>query len=51
MYFIFGLAILITETTYQDIQNEFVCRPMPEATLRGKTKPLSFYEVISFKAQ
>ena len=43
----FGTTILISETTYAAIKNEFECRQMPEASLRGKTKELRFYEVVS----
>jgi adenylate cyclase len=43
----FGTTILITETTFEAIKNEFECRLMPEHELRGKHKPLRFYEVVS----
>ena len=46
----FGTMILISETTHEAVRDEFVCRPMPEAQLRGKAKPLQFYEVVSGKA-
>jgi class 3 adenylate cyclase len=46
----FGTTILITETTYEAVKEIFECRPMPEAHLKGKTKPLQFYEVVSVKA-
>jgi class 3 adenylate cyclase len=45
----FGTTILISETTYEAVKDEFECRQMPEARLRGKTKNLQFYEVISAK--
>ncbi|MBI2822631.1 MAG: HAMP domain-containing protein [Acidobacteria bacterium] len=45
----FGTTILITETTYAQVKDAFVCKHMPEAQLRGKTKPLQFYEVLSAK--
>jgi class 3 adenylate cyclase len=45
----FGTTILISETTYAAVQDEFECRQMPEAQLRGKTKELRFYEVISVR--
>jgi class 3 adenylate cyclase len=45
----FGTTILITETTYDAVKDEFECRLMPEHTLRGKTKALRFYEVVSAK--
>jgi adenylate cyclase len=43
----FGTTILITETTYEAIKNEFDCKLMPEHALRGKEKSLRFYEVVS----
>ena len=46
----FGTTILISETTYEAVKNEFECRQMGEAHLRGKTKNLQCYEVISAKA-
>ena len=46
----FGTTILITETTYEAIKNEFECRVMPEHELRGKQRPLRTYEVISVKS-
>jgi len=46
----FGTTILITETTYEAVKNEFECRSMPEHELRGKHRPLRTYEVISLKA-
>ena len=45
----FGTTILITETTYEVIKEEFECRLMPEHELRGKAKSLAFYEVLSAK--
>jgi class 3 adenylate cyclase len=46
----FGTTILITETTYETVKDAFECRPMPAAQLKGKTKALQFYEVVSVKA-
>lgn len=46
----FGTTILISETTYNAIQGDFECRQMPDTHLRGKTKDLRIYEVISMKA-
>jgi len=43
----FGTTILVSETTHAAIAGAFMCRQMPEAHLRGKTKNLQFYEVIS----
>ena len=46
----FGTTILISETTYEAVKDAFECRQMPEAHLRGKTRELRFYEVVSMKA-
>ena len=46
----YGTTILISETTYAKIKDDFECRQMPDAHLRGKTKNLHFFEVISAKA-
>ena len=45
----FGTTILVSETTFQGLEDEFECRPMPEAALRGRAKELRFYEIISAK--
>jgi len=46
----FGTTILITETTYAAVKEFFECRPMPAAQLKGKVKPLQFFEVVSVKS-
>ena len=46
----FGTTILITQTTYEAVKDNFECRLMPDAQLRGKTKTFSFYEVLSAKS-
>lgn len=45
----FGTTILISETTYEKVKDEVESRQMPDAQLRGKTKNLVFYEVLSAK--
>lgn len=47
----FGTAILITESTYAALGDEFVCRLMPEARLKGKTHVPKVYEVVGLKTQ
>ena len=42
-----GTTILITETTYESVRDQFECRPMPEAAMRGKTKSPRLFEVVS----
>jgi class 3 adenylate cyclase len=46
----FGTTILITETTYEAVRDEFECRPMPAAALKGKTKIPRLFEVLSARA-
>ena len=45
----FGTAILISETTFAAVKDEFECREMPVRELRGHAKELKFYEVVSVK--
>jgi class 3 adenylate cyclase len=45
----FGTTILISETTYDAVKDDFECRPMPDAQLRGKVRELKFFEVISVR--
>jgi class 3 adenylate cyclase len=45
-----GTTILISESTYQSLKDEFECRPMPSAPLRGRTREIPIYEVVSVKA-
>lgn len=46
----FGTTILITETTHAAVKDLFECRPMPAAQLKGKTKSLQFFEVVSVRS-
>jgi adenylate cyclase len=45
----FGTTILITESTYAALGEEFVCREMPEAQLKGKRHAPKVFEVVSAK--
>jgi class 3 adenylate cyclase len=45
-----GTTILVTETTYEAVRDDFECRAMPEAALKGKTKTPRLYEVLSARA-
>jgi adenylate cyclase len=45
----FGTTILITDATYEAVRDEFECRAMPEAPLKGKTKVPRLFEVVSGK--
>jgi class 3 adenylate cyclase len=46
----FGTTILVSETTYEAVKGDFECRQMPDTHLRGKTKDLKIYEVVSMNA-
>lgn len=46
----FGTTILVSETTFDAVKDEFECRQMPDTSLRGKAKELKFYEVVSVKS-
>ncbi len=46
----FGTTILITESTWESVKDEFECRAMPEKELRGKARAMRFFEVVSVKA-
>jgi len=47
----FGTTILITDATYEAVRDEFDCRPMPEAPLKGKTKAPRVFEVVSQRSR
>ena len=46
----FGTTILITDATYERVRDEFECRAMPEAALKGKTRVPRLFEVVSARA-
>jgi adenylate cyclase len=46
----FGTTILVTDATWEPVRDEFECRAMPEAPLKGKTKVPRLFEVVSAKA-
>jgi adenylate cyclase len=43
-------TMLVTGATYEAIGGSFTVRPVGEVTLRGKTRPLPIYEVLSSQA-
>ena len=45
-----GTTILITDTTWEAVRDDFECRAMPEAALKGKTKAPRLFEVVSARA-
>jgi adenylate cyclase len=40
--------ILISETTYRHVADEFCCRSVDRVCVQGKTKPIQIYEVLDF---
>src|SRR5208283_740284 len=46
----FDSTILISSATYEEVSDLFECRLMPEAQIRGKTKVMTTYEVLSIKS-
>jgi adenylate cyclase len=46
----FGTTILITESTWEVVRDQFECRAMPDKELRGKARAMKFFEVVSVKA-
>ena len=47
----FGTTILITQSTFDEVKDEFECRAMPEAPLKGKTNIPRLFEVISARTR
>jgi adenylate cyclase len=41
-------ARIISEFTYAQVKNEFVCRDLDRITVKGKTKPVKIYELMAF---
>ncbi len=42
--------ILISQTTYEQVKDEFEVKKLPSVEIRGKSKPVDIYEVIGFKS-
>jgi class 3 adenylate cyclase len=40
------MMIVIGENTHAAVQQEFACRPLGPATLKGKEKEVAVYEVL-----
>jgi len=46
----FDSTILISSATYEEVSDLFECRLMPEAQIRGRTKVMQAYEVLSIRS-
>ncbi len=46
----FASTILISSSTYEEVSDLFECRLMPEAQIRGRTKVMQAYEVLSIRS-
>jgi len=42
--------IIISETTYELVQNHIQCERLGETTVKGKVKPVTIYKVVALKA-
>jgi adenylate cyclase len=47
----YGTHIIISEFTYLEVKDEFVCREVDWVRVKGKLQPVKIFEVISRKAE
>ena len=45
----FGTDVMISETTYELVKDDFVCRELDRLIVKGKSKPVKVYELICKK--
>lgn len=45
----YGTRIIISEFTYQDVKDDFICREIDWVKVKGKLEPVKIYEVVGFK--
>ncbi len=45
----YGVKIIISENTHKTVADEFICRRLDYVAVKGKTKPIMIYELISAK--
>jgi adenylate cyclase len=43
---VYGTSILISESTYREVRERFVTRPLDHVLVRGKRHPVQVYEVL-----
>jgi adenylate cyclase len=46
---VYGTTILISESTYREVHERFVTRPVDHVVIRGKQQPVQVYEVLGDK--
>lgn len=44
----YGTRIIISEFTYQDVKDDFICREIDWVKVKGKLEPVKIYEVTGF---
>jgi adenylate cyclase len=44
----YGTRIIISEFTYQDVKDDFICREIDWVKVKGKLEPVKIYEVVGF---
>ncbi len=48
---LYGTQIIISETTYQQISEQFICRPLDIVAVKGKKIGIKIYELIAEKSE
>ncbi|MEN0057702.1 MAG: adenylate/guanylate cyclase domain-containing protein [Bdellovibrio sp.] len=43
----YGTRVIISEFTYEDVKDRFVCREIDKVKVKGKNKPVRIYELIA----
>lgn len=45
----YGTSVIISHDVYQEVSDRFICRPLDIVAVKGKTKSIKIYELISEK--
>ena len=45
---IYGTTIIISESTYEKVKENFICRPLDSVIVKGKSQAIDIYELIDF---
>jgi adenylate cyclase len=46
----YGIGIIITDRTYQEVRSSVIARRLDEVAVKGKKEPVLIYEAMSLKA-